>query len=41
MYYQGPGFGTLEVFETITLVQPTKVSNFPIIMGGTEFWNPL
>lgn len=36
------GFGTLdEVFETITLVQTKKVSDFPIIMMGTEFWAPL
>lgn len=36
------GFGTLdEVFETITLVQTKKISDFPIVIMGVEFWKPM
>ncbi len=36
------GFGTLdEVFECITLIQTGKISNFPIVMMGQEYWKPL
>lgn len=36
------GFGTLdELFEAITLVQTGKVTNFPIVLMGTSFWEPL
>ncbi|GAA1130169.1 TIGR00730 family Rossman fold protein [Arthrobacter flavus] len=36
------GFGTLdELFEAMTLVQTRKVTSFPIVLMGTEFWAPL
>ena len=34
------GFGTFdELFEAVTLVQTGKVTSFPIILVGTEFWS--
>jgi len=36
------GFGTLdELFEAITLVQTKKVTRFPVILLGTEYWSGL
>lgn len=36
------GFGTLdEVFETATLIQTKKIDNFPLIMMGLDYWQPL
>ncbi|MFD1373553.1 LOG family protein [Actinoplanes sichuanensis] len=36
------GFGTLdELFEAITLVQTKKVTRFPVILMGTEYWGGL
>jgi uncharacterized protein (TIGR00730 family) len=36
------GFGTLdELFEAVTLVQTRKVSKFPIILMGQEYWQGL
>ncbi len=33
------GFGTLdELFEALTLVQTGKVTRFPVILFGTEYW---
>ena len=36
------GFGTLdELFEALTLVQTNKVTRFPVILYGTEYWRGL
>lgn len=36
------GFGTFdELFEALTLVQTQKVTSFPVILVGTEYWKPL
>ena len=36
------GFGTLdELFEALVLVQTRKVTSFPIVMVGTEYWGGL
>lgn len=36
------GFGTLdELFETATLVQTRKITQFPIILMGTGYWRPV
>jgi len=36
------GFGTLdELFEALTLVQTRKVTSFPIVLMGTEYWSGL
>ncbi len=36
------GFGTFdELFESLTLVQTHKVTQFPIVLYSSEFWNPM
>lgn len=36
------GFGTLdEMFEVLCMVQTGKVTNFPIVLMGTDFWGGL
>jgi uncharacterized protein (TIGR00730 family) len=36
------GFGTLdEMFEALTLVQTGKVTRFPVVLWGSEYWNGL
>src|SRR2546423_5624730 len=36
------GFGTMdELFEALTLVQTRKVTRFPVVLMGTEYWGGL
>lgn len=36
------GAGTLdEMFETMTLIQTGKIRNFPIVLMGKDYWQPL
>jgi hypothetical protein len=36
------GFGTLdEVFEAVTLIQTHKLSDFPVLLMGTDYWRDL
>lgn len=36
------GFGTMdEIFEMATLVQTGKICNFPVVVMGSDYWQPL
>lgn len=30
-----------ELFESVTLIQTGKLANFPVILFGSEYWDPL
>lgn len=36
------GFGTLdEIFEAVTMIQTGKITSFPLVLFGTDYWRPM
>jgi uncharacterized protein (TIGR00730 family) len=36
------GYGTLdEIFEAVTMIQTGKITSFPLVLFGTQFWTPM
>ncbi|MCW2669032.1 MAG: hypothetical protein JWO27_929 [Frankiales bacterium] len=36
------GYGTLdEIFEAVTMIQTGKITSFPLVLLGTDYWKPM
>ena len=36
------GYGTLdEIFEAVTMIQTGKITSFPLVLFGTDYWRPM